>query len=173
MVPNTVTGTFRERLATRALPETNHPKETPMNMTEALQSARAAATATLMILAAGTLVTHEAKAADTTLHNLEVIDASRDSWISATAVNTSGETLERPKVVIDVDGRRIVHIGPITVEPGDAWHVLERIPSSNSLHSDDVRLTGNVRCATAPNQSGGHHGRKSPTPEPAGMPAGS
>ncbi|WKN20852.1 hypothetical protein [Azotobacter vinelandii] len=104
-----------------------------MKIIDMLQSAGVAASATLLVLAAGALATHEAHGAelpaqDVTLRNVQILDTARESWAVATAVNSSGMVLEEPIIILELeDGTEVRHVGPARVEPGDAWRIVERI----------------------------------------------
>ncbi|GAB3484274.1 hypothetical protein [Azotobacter salinestris] len=110
-----------------------------MKLIDMLQSAGVAATATLLILAAGALATHEAQSAelpapDVTLRNVQIMDTAHDSWAVATAVNTSDQTLAGPVIILELpDGTKLRHVGPSRVDPGEAWKIVERIPGSAGL----------------------------------------
>ncbi|MFC0709918.1 hypothetical protein ACFSVK_02325 [Azorhizophilus paspali] len=105
-----------------------------MKIIDMLQSAGVAATATLLVLAAGAMAAHEAQgtelpAPDVTLRNVQILDTARESWAVATAVNSSGEVLDHPVVVIELDdGTVLRHVGPSRVDPGEAWRIFELIP---------------------------------------------
>ncbi|SFY34941.1 hypothetical protein, partial [Azotobacter vinelandii] len=98
-----------------------------------LQSAGVAATATLLVMAAGAMVAHDANSAelpepDVTLRNVQILDTARESWAVATAVNSSGVVLEEPIIILELeDGTEVRHVGPARVEPGDAWRIVEPI----------------------------------------------
>ncbi|SFY34836.1 hypothetical protein, partial [Azotobacter vinelandii] len=110
----------------------NHENHT-MKIINMLQSAGVAATATLLVMAAGAIVAHDANSAelpapDVTLRNVQILDTARESWAVATAVNSSGVVLEEPIIILELeDGTEVRHVGPARVEPGDAWRIVERI----------------------------------------------
>lgn len=116
---------------------------TPMKLIDMLQSAGVAATATLLVLAAGTLATHEAQGAelpapDVTLRNVQILDTSHDSWAVATAVNTSDQTLLEPVIILELpDGTELRHVGPARVDPGEAWRIFERIPGTAQMQTGE------------------------------------
>ncbi|WP_349616954.1 hypothetical protein [Azotobacter salinestris] len=112
-----------------------------MKLIDMLQSAGVAVTATLLVLAAGALATHEAQGAeppapDVTLRNVHILDTARDSWAVAIAVNTSVQTLIEPVIILELpDGTKLRHIGPARVDPGEAWRIFERIPGTEQMQA--------------------------------------
>ncbi|GAB3468055.1 hypothetical protein [Azotobacter salinestris] len=114
-----------------------------MKLIDIVQSAGVAATATLLVLAAGALATHEAQGAElpapnVTLRNVQIMDTAHDSWAVATAVNTSDQALVEPIIVLELpDGTKLRHVGPSRVDPGEAWRIFERIPGTEQMQAGE------------------------------------
>lgn len=56
------------------------------------------------------------------IRNAQIIDTAHESWVTATMVNRTGETLYHPAATFIIDDQQIVVTGP-ALESGAAWRI--------------------------------------------------